>query len=107
MILFMKVSMAHTDAAMKPIQRFDPFSTLAMVCGLLIDVLQNNKVKTVDREAADKVIRFLAERLAAVYFIYPINISRNKYYFPFMRYSLTLMSPAPALRCSCCFFYSC
>lgn len=40
----MKISMAHADTTMQPQQYFDPFPALALVRGLLADMLANEIV---------------------------------------------------------------
>lgn len=58
--------MVHGDTGMQPIQCFNLFSILVMVCGLLTIVSKNDMVAPIDRRSVHEAMEFLAECLAVV-----------------------------------------
>lgn len=61
-----EVRIAHVDAEMQPLQCYNQFPALAIVCGLLAVALQNKMVNPVDKEAFNISRRFLVEKLVTV-----------------------------------------
>lgn len=62
----MEVDIVHMDTTMQPLWCHDPFMALAMVCGLLVDGLQNSMIGLVDNKVVNKAMGFKAERLPMV-----------------------------------------